>query len=291
IALGSSKTACIAFAGVTNARAVLHTRRHLDFELHHRRRTAFAPAGGTGIGDNGTGATARRAGASNREESLLKTDLPTAVALSADRWTLPRSATRALAVGAGFKPANFDLGLGAEDSVFEVDGQVEAKVISPLLARGALGSAAHVEHFAEEIAENVTKIDAHSSAKRTAGKAALTTNAGMAEAIVGSALVRVAQHLVGLARLLESFIGRVVSRVAIGMVLERLLAICALKLLFRGLARDPQHFVVIGFAHLRPCSLPLAVANGAAFQLSALLEYLFPVDSAPILRDAVNRKS
>ncbi len=66
---------------------------------------------------------------------------------------------------------------------------------------------------------------------------------GMAVAVVSGALVGVAQHLVGLAGLLELLFRRVVARVAVRMVLERLLAIGALQLLVAHLAstrREPR---------------------------------------------------
>jgi hypothetical protein len=71
----------------------------------------------------------------------------------------------------------------------------------------------------------------------------------MAVAVVGGALVGVAQHLVGLAGLLELLFGGVVAGVAVRMVLERLLAIGALQLLVAGVARNAQDFVIICFAH------------------------------------------
>ncbi len=61
---------------------------------------------------------------------------------------------------AGFKPANLDLGFGAEEGVFKVDAQVEAQVVATLLPRGALltASPAHIEHLSEQIAEDVADI-------------------------------------------------------------------------------------------------------------------------------------
>jgi hypothetical protein len=62
----------------------------------------------------------------------------------------------------------------------------------------------------------------------------------MAVAVVGGALVGVAQHLVGLAGLLELLFGRVVAGVAVRMVLERLLAIGALQLLVAHSRETPR---------------------------------------------------
>ena len=74
-------------------------------------------------------------------------------------------------------------------------------------------------------------------------------HAGMAEAVVGRALVGVGDDRVGLGRRLELLFGRRVARVAIGMVLERQLAIGALDLGVGGVAPDAEDLVVVPLAH------------------------------------------
>ena len=71
----------------------------------------------------------------------------------------------------------------------------------------------------------------------------------MAEAIVERALVAVGEHGIGLGRFLELLLGVVVARVAIGVVLQRQLAIRALDLLVRRLALDAEDLVVVALAH------------------------------------------
>ena len=61
----------------------------------------------------------------------------------------------------------------------------------------------------KQIAEDVA--DVHAARKRASAKT-LPAQPRMAVAIVGRALVRVAQHLVGLAGLLELLLGRMVAR-------------------------------------------------------------------------------
>ena len=74
-------------------------------------------------------------------------------------------------------------------------------------------------------------------------------DAGMTEAIVAGALVAVAEDRVGFGRFLEFLFGLLVARVAIGMVLQRQLAIRALDLLLGGRAGDLEDLVVIALAH------------------------------------------
>jgi NAD/NADP transhydrogenase alpha subunit len=99
-------------------------------------------------------------------------------------------------------PAQFDLGLGAEDGVLKLDGQIKAQVVAALLACSALRTSAHIEHFTEQIAEDVA--DVHTAGEGTRAEArALPAQPGVAVAVVGGALLRVAQHLVGFAGGLE----------------------------------------------------------------------------------------
>src|SRR3984957_8857915 len=70
--------------------------------------------------------------------------------------------------------------------------------------------------------------------------------------VIGSALVRIAQHLIGLAGTLELLLGCMVPRGAIGMILERLLAIRALQLLLAHFAGHTENFVVVFFDHFLP---------------------------------------
>ena len=81
------------------------------------------------------------------------------------------------------------------------------------------------------------------------GAESLAAHAGMAVAVVGGALLRIAQHLVGLAGLFELFLCAVVAGIPVRMVFQRLLAIGALQLLLAGLPGYAEHFVIISFAH------------------------------------------
>ena len=100
----------------------------------------------------------------------------------------------------GFHAPDGDFRFFAEDGFFKLDGEVEADVAALLHARCAAAAAAHVEHLAEEIAEDVADILAGKGIAVEAGGA----ETGVAVAIVGSALLRIAEHLIGLAAGLEA---------------------------------------------------------------------------------------
>ena len=74
-------------------------------------------------------------------------------------------------------------------------------------------------------------------------------DAGVAEAIVAGALVAVAEDGVGLGRFLELLLGLLVALVAIGVELQRQLAVRALDLLVGCRAGDLEDLVVVALAH------------------------------------------
>ncbi len=54
---------------------------------------------------------------------------------------------------------NLDLRFLAEDRIFKFDGQIEAQIFAAPLPGLPLLAAAHVEHLAEQIAEDVAQVD------------------------------------------------------------------------------------------------------------------------------------
>ena len=101
---------------------------------------------------------------------------------------------------------------------------------------------------AEEVAEDVGEVreDVRVEA-RTLPAGAL--HAGVAEPVVARALFGVAEHGVGLGRFLEAFLGLLVAGIAIGVVLQRQLAIGALDVLLVRAPFDAEDFVVVAAAH------------------------------------------
>ena len=84
-----------------------------------------------------------------------------------------------------------------------------------------------------------------------AAAAEVRVDAGVAVLVVGRALLRVGQHLVGFLGLLELLLGLlvVVALVAVRVVLHRQLAIGLLDLLVGGVLRDAEHLVVVALCH------------------------------------------
>ena len=72
----------------------------------------------------------------------------------------------------------------------------------------------------------------------------------MTELVVTLTFLRVAQHVIGLCRLLEFLLGILITRILIRMVLNRLLTVRFLYLLIRGVLLNAKHLIIIPFRHL-----------------------------------------
>ena len=67
--------------------------------------------------------------------------------------------------------------------------------------------------------------------------------------VVGGALLRVLEHLVGLGDLFEHLLRLFIARVFVRMVLNRFLAVGLFQLLLRDLPRHAEQFVVVFLCH------------------------------------------
>ena len=133
--------------------------------------------------------------------------------------------------------------------LFERDLEIVAEIGAALrpAAAAAAEDVAETEDVAEP-AEDVLKpgedggIEARSGGGRRA-------HAGMAEAIVQAALLRVGEDGVRLGGFLELVFGGLVPRIAIRVVLHRQLAVGALDLVVVRRPGNPENFVIITLAH------------------------------------------
>ena len=80
-----------------------------------------------------------------------------------------------------------------------------------------------------------------------AGAAAL--QAGVAEAVVGGPFLPVAEHAIGFGGFLEPLLRVGIVGVAVGVVLQRLLAVGALDLRVARALANTKNFVIISFCH------------------------------------------
>ena len=110
---------------------------------------------------------------------------------------------------------------------------------------------------AEEVAEDIAEIGG------VEARARASAQTGMTEAVVDAALFDIRQNGVGFAALFEFFFRVGIVGIAVGMELQRQLAIGALDLLLGGGAGYAQHLVVVAFS--------VAGQNGLSQILSGLM--------------------
>ena len=147
---------------------------------------------------------------------------------------------------AGFHGRDADFCLGAESGLFQRDFEVVTQVGAPV----DVGTSAATPGRAENLVENPTK--SVGKASRTAAKTAhsrLRVNAGMTELVVGRALLRVGENLVGLFRFFEMFFRFGIVRIAIRVVFHGQFAVGLLNFFVGGVSVDAENVVKIAFSH------------------------------------------
>jgi hypothetical protein len=209
----------LTFAGQTYAHAIVHARGYLDRKgtrnLHHfvtmalaaRRGNdfAFTPTAWAG-GDVDKRAEAWAGGDVDKraENRLLNlSHLTGAVALGAAHGLGARFGTRALAAGAGLMAQNLNLLFAAKGCLFEGNLETVLQVCTPAGSPPRATSRAHAK-AREEIFKDVFKTKATKTGIAGAGRALY---ASVTKAVIGGALLLVAQHLIGLADLFEALLG------------------------------------------------------------------------------------
>ena len=99
---------------------------------------------------------------------------------------------------------------------------------------------------------------------RAPGAVGAVLESGMAEAVIGRALLWIAEALIGLVQFLEAGLGLRVAGMAIGMALHRRLAKGDLHLDFGRGAGNPENFVVIALGHGQVVESKVIARKGGA---------------------------
>src|SRR5579883_1550347 len=223
------------FVGEAEPRAVIHAGRDVDLELALRLAASRAAAGGARIANDLTGAVAGAARAADGDEALLVGDLAAAVTGGAGGGAAAGLRARAVAAVASLHARHLDIGIHAENGFVEGDFEIVADVLAALRAGTPAPGASEEIAEAKEIAENVAEIG--EGVRVEAGLPA-ALQSGVAVAVVGSALLRIAQDAIGFGRFLELFLrGRVVGMM-IGVVLAREAPVGALDVRLASLPAD-----------------------------------------------------
>ncbi len=155
---------------------------------------------------------------------------------------------RAAALGAFLDGLEIDLRRRAEDGLLEVERKLVTQVGAAEhgIAPAAPPAAEDVtEHVAEDVAERIGRAEARTGpARRIESRAAVL--------VVGRALLRVGQHLVGLLGLLEALFGFLVVGIAVRVVLHGQAPVSLGDGFLGGVSRHAQHLVKITLRHGAP---------------------------------------
>ena len=152
---------------------------------------------------------------------------------------------------------HLDLLGGALVDLLEREPHLDLQILAALgSAAAARATSATAEHATKGIvAKDVAKaredvLEVREAAALEATAAALRAFKGLVpETVVLGALLRVAQHVVGLGGLLEELLGLLVSGILVGMVLDGHLLVGALDLVLGSVLGNSQHLVVVALCH------------------------------------------
>src|SRR5262245_15166642 len=248
VAGGATAAARFTLAAEAQPLSARDARGNLDGQLPGLLHATGSAARRARRTDDRPSSTALPAGSSNREEPLLIPQLTTAMTLRAGGRLRAGRSSRAVTRLARLLPRDLDRGLDTTGRFVERDLEVVAQIRATLRPSA---SALAAEHLAnpEDVAETAQDVFKACEDRRieTAGRGA--AKPGMPEAVVDMPFVGGGEHGIGFGRFLELLFGDLVAGIAIGMVLERELAIRALDFLVGGRPRNAEYLVVVAFAH------------------------------------------
>src|ERR1700749_2298867 len=246
IAGGSAVQFGLAFAGEADARAFLDAGRYVDGERTLLLHMALAFALLARIADDLSGTAALRAGAFDGEEAVLRAHLADTGTGRTLLGFRARFRTGTATTFASDRRRHGDLCGATLEGFFERDFEIVAKIAAAVLTAALFAAATEL---AEQIGEDVGEAGCEIERIAAAASAHALLEGGMAEAVIGRALLIVLQDVIGLVDFLEFDFGGVVAGILGGMEFHRELAEARLDLGDRGALLAVQDVVVIAFAH------------------------------------------
>src|SRR2546423_4028318 len=241
VARGATARADLALTREADLRSAVDAGGNVDTHLLFARSVTAAAAGLAGSLDHLALAVAARAAGDvdDLAEDRLggAPDLAAAAALGARLWRGARLGAATLAGLAGLRSRDGQLAFDAEDRLFESEPEIEPKIRAAAWAGAPPASRSRAEEHVKDVIDPAESGPTEVEARRPLG--------GMAEGVIPLALGLVAQDLVGFVDLLEARLGLGVIGIAIGMKLQRKLAISPLQFLGAGGSGLPQAPVVL----------------------------------------------
>ena len=162
---------------------------------------------------------------------------------------MSRGAASAVALVAGDVFAHLEFLGDARADFFEREAYLHAHVAAPvLLLPASAAETAKPSETAEDVAEVAEDVvEVHAAGAETSEAAGRAVHACRAELVVAGTLVGVAQHVVGLCRLLELLLGFLVAGIAVRVVFDGHLLVGTLNLVGRGRTLHAEYLIIVGF--------------------------------------------
>ena len=241
VARGATTRADLALTREADLRSAVDAGGNVDTHLLFARSVTAAAAGLARSLDNLALAVAARAAGDvdDLAEDRLggAADLAAAAALGAGLRRGARLGAAAMTGLAGLRPRDGQLAFDTEDRLFESESEVEPKIRPAAWPGAPSAGRSRAEEHVEDVIDPAEAGPAEIEARRPLG--------GMAKGVIPLALRLVAQDLVSLVDLLEARLSLRVIGIAIGMKLQRELAISPLQFLGAGGSAHAEHLVVV----------------------------------------------
>ena len=264
-----------AVTGTAQSRTVLDAGGNPDFQFGAILNAAFAAAAFAGMAKNLAGTVAAWARGRDREKSARMGDLALSVTGWAGFGLGALGCPAAFAFGTGIQLGKSDFPLDSTSGVFEFDLQIITQIVAALCATARRLPAAAAECLFDKIFEDAAASTSEhftedlewimEPASRVPGtSSAAGGECGVAKAVIGGALLGIAERLIRFADFLEFLLGLFVAGVLVGMIFQREFALSLLHLLVRSFPRNTEHFVVIALGHSGDSDSGLEVSGVSA---------------------------
>ena len=239
----------MALAAQGDGLAVVDAGGDVDGDRPLAAHLALAAALGAGVLHQLAGAAAAAAGGGGGHDAegraLLYAHLTGAAAVGAGLRAGAGLAAGSAAVLAVLDAGDRDLLAAAECGLLKGDREPHAQALALLRGVALPRAAAEAEAAAEDVAEDVPEVA--EAAEAAAAEAGVGIKGRKAVLVVARLLVRVGQHLIGLADLLEALLAGLVARMQVGVVFLGELAVRLLDLVVRGALAQAEHLIVVSF--------------------------------------------
>ena len=153
--------------------------------------------------------------------------------------------TSTVTVAAGDVLANLELLGDALVDFLQCQPHLQAKVTAAMLLSATPSAKAAESVSAKDVAKHREDVVHVHRCAAEAVETAATHRTGKSELVILLTLLRIVQHIIGLGSFFELFLGLLVTRVTVRVILDGYLSISLLDFLLRGCLGNAKHLIII----------------------------------------------